>query len=148
MPYIRPIAIALIIREGYILVAESTGRVDGVVFYRPPGGGIEYGEYAEDALRRELREELAAELVNVQYLDTIENIFTLGGNVGHELVRLYTAELADSALYEFSLRCRILDGLPNDDEVICWQPLARFRAGDAPLYPDGLLDYIDRHGLA
>lgn len=148
MPHIRPIAIALIIREGYILVAQSTGRVDGVVFYRPPGGGIEYGEYAEVALRRELCEELDAELLNVRYLGTIENIFTIGGNVGHELVRLYTAELADPALYDFSLYQRILDGAPGDDETICWQPLTRFRAGDAPLYPDGLLEYLDQHGLA
>ena len=46
--------------------------------------GIEHGEYAIDAIRREMREEIGAELDNIVLLGTLENIFTFAGTAGHE----------------------------------------------------------------
>ena len=50
--HIRPISIALIQRGSEILVMtvrDDQGKLKG---YRPPGGGIDYGETAVDAVKR------------------------------------------------------------------------------------------------
>jgi ADP-ribose pyrophosphatase YjhB (NUDIX family) len=81
-------------------------RVDGYdaakgeIFYSPPGGGVEFGERAVDAARRELREELAAEVCGLTLLGVLENIFTFEGQPGHEIVFVFEARFADAALYE------------------------------------------------
>jgi 8-oxo-dGTP pyrophosphatase MutT (NUDIX family) len=41
------------------LVAHGHDSVKSEDFYRPLGGGIEFGELSEAALRREIKEELA-----------------------------------------------------------------------------------------
>jgi 8-oxo-dGTP pyrophosphatase MutT (NUDIX family) len=141
MPHIRPIAIAIIQHGDNILVFEAYDPIKGETFYRPLGGGIEFGERGEEAVLRELREEAGIELTNVRYLETLENIFTVRGQPSHEMVLLYAADLADPHLYEVEL----LNCVEDDGSTFCamWKPLAYFRASHAPLYPDGLLEYID-----
>ncbi len=143
MPHIRPIAIAIIRRGENILVFEGHDPIKGETFYRPLGGGIEFGERGEEAVLRELREEAGVELTNVRYLETLENIFTVRGEPSHELVLLYAADLADASLYGVEL----LNCVEDDGSAFCamWQPLDYFRAGNAPLYPDGLLELIGQH---
>src|SRR6266568_4543117 len=47
-PRIRPLAICVFSHNGCILAAEGVDPLkDNQVFYRPLGGGIEFGEYAE-----------------------------------------------------------------------------------------------------
>ena len=55
MPYKRNRVAALVVEGNSILLAEH--RKDGKVYYLLPGGGVEKGEYEEDALKRELLEE-------------------------------------------------------------------------------------------
>ena len=139
----RNIAIALIIRDGYILVGESFDDVKNEIFYRPLGGGIETGEDREDGLHRELKEELGAELMNVSLCTTFENIFTYRGKPGHELVHLYSADLKDERLYQRDLRVLVNDTTPQDPETACWMPIQYFQDAKAPLYPERLLEYIE-----
>jgi len=49
------------------------------VFYIPIGGGVEAGEYAIDAAKREVPEEVGQEIENICLLDISENIFTFNG---------------------------------------------------------------------
>ena len=136
----RPIAIALLRNDDRILVSAVPDEVRGMTGWRPPGGTIEFGERGEDALCREIREELGAELSEIRYLDTLENIFTYLGDVGHELVRVYEARFADPGLY---VRGSI-EGIEDDSPFRCiWKPLSDFVAGE-PLYPDGLLALLTR----
>ncbi|MCA9941424.1 MAG: NUDIX domain-containing protein, partial [Anaerolineales bacterium] len=58
---IRPLVICLFRHKNHILVMEGYDPVKQQTFYRPLGGGIEFGEHSAIALRRELREELGAE---------------------------------------------------------------------------------------
>lgn len=122
-----------------LLVRRHLDGVVDPVFYRPPGGTIEFGERSIDAVRREVQEEIGAELTNLRLLACIENLFDFKGEVGHEIVFIYRADFVDSALYQ---RAEI-DGQEADgqDFVAVWLPLAAFTS-DQPLYPTALLDIL------
>jgi ADP-ribose pyrophosphatase YjhB (NUDIX family) len=138
--YIRPLALVLVRRDdGAILAAPGFDHVKQQRFYRPLGGGIEFGERAENAARRELQEELNAELTDVRLLGTFENLFMYQGQPGHELIWLFEARLADGSLYERNVV--IADESGSKFEVH-WVPFETFLSGEAPLYPDGLLDLL------
>src|SRR5438552_3367142 len=99
-PRVRPLAVC-VFREGdRILVFEGHDPVKGESFYRPIGGGIEFGEHGAQTIVREVREELGAEVENVRYLGAIENVYTYAGAPGHEVVLVYDGELADRSLYD------------------------------------------------
>src|SRR3990170_6464584 len=97
---IRPIALCLFRRRDDILVFEGVDTVKPEVFYRPLGGGIHFGERAEDAARREIREEVGAEITNLHLLGVVENLFTHQGAPGHEVVFLFEGDLTEPSLYE------------------------------------------------
>lgn len=136
---IRAIALGLPFRENRVLLSAVT-RDDGTVTgWRPLGGGIEFGESAQDALRRELFEELEAEARMVRRLGIIENIFTHEDETGHEIVFLFEVELLSpglAAAEEFVLE----DGPFRD--LVAWKPLADFHSAKERLLPDGLLPLV------
>jgi 8-oxo-dGTP pyrophosphatase MutT (NUDIX family) len=130
---IRPIAICLCLDSDRILVTEF--REKGRLYYRPLGGTIEFGERGEETVRREFREEIAADLTGVRYLGTLENIYTDDGRRGHEIVLVYDGRLADGSFYEKD----VIQG----DELgepfrAVWKRLEEFGPGHPPVYPDGL----------
>jgi hypothetical protein len=135
--HIRPIAICLIHHAGTILGYDA---VKSQIFYRPLGGTIEFGESSRQAVSCELREEIDAELTNLTYLSTLENIFTYDGRPGHEIVMVYQADLANRGLYEQPLVVGHEDSGAPFNAV--WRPLADFAGGQSPLYPDGLLELL------
>lgn len=53
---IQPLVICIFQKDDSILVAEGYDPVKKDYFYRPIGGGIEYGEKSSDALIREVDE--------------------------------------------------------------------------------------------
>jgi 8-oxo-dGTP diphosphatase len=55
-------AVAVVVRQGRFLVIRRAEGIAAPGAYCFPGGGIEPGETDEDALRREIREELGAEI--------------------------------------------------------------------------------------
>ncbi len=137
---IRPIALCVIRRDDAVLVFEGYDPLKDQVFYRPLGGGIEFGETSEQAIRREMREELGAELVNLRYWRTMENIFTFDGRSGHEIVLLYEGDLADPSFYDKPTMIGHEDN--GDPFKVLWKPLVDFQDGRPPLYPDGLLELL------
>jgi ADP-ribose pyrophosphatase YjhB (NUDIX family) len=138
-PRPRPIALAVIRDRDRLLVFEVPDPIRGVTGYRPLGGSIEFGERGHDTVARELREEIGAELLEILYLGTLENIHQYLGRPGHEIVRVYEARLADTSLYERDA----IEGAEEDGEPLrcIWKPIADFERG-VPLYPAGLLDLL------
>ncbi|WP_410609421.1 NUDIX hydrolase [Amycolatopsis sp. lyj-109] len=137
MPSIRPIVLAVIRRGDALLVFEARDDAKGETFCRPLGGGIEFGETSEEALAREFREELDAEIVVHELLGVLENVFTWQDRPGHEIVFLYAAEFADADRYRRD-EMKILD----DPATARWVDLDDFREGRKVLYPEGLIELL------
>ena len=64
--------VAAIIRRGEVLFATQRGYGPWKDFWEWPGGKMEPGERAEQALKREIREELDTEISIDKYLTTID----------------------------------------------------------------------------
>ena len=97
--YIRVIAIAIIRRGDSILVFEGLDSTKGNRFYRPLGGGVEFGETSQQAVKREIKEEIDQDITDLRLLTTLESIFTLEGETGHEIVYVYEGRFADASAY-------------------------------------------------
>lgn len=136
--FIRPIALCIVWRADAVLVYEGFDPSKRQTFYRPLGGGIEFGEHSSAAAVRELREELGTRFLVPQLIGTIENIFVYDGETGHEIVQLYEGTLGDTGLYA---RDELVANEDNGLQYhVRWMPLASFLSyGAPPLYPEGLL---------
>ena len=64
--------VAAIIRKGDKIFATQRGYGEWKDWWEFPGGKIEPGEAPEDALKREIREELSAEISVDEFLCTVE----------------------------------------------------------------------------
>lgn len=62
---------AVIVRDGLVF-ATQRGYGDFKDMWEFPGGKMECGESREDALKREIREELAADISVDKFLETVE----------------------------------------------------------------------------
>jgi 8-oxo-dGTP pyrophosphatase MutT (NUDIX family) len=140
MNQIRPIALCIFRNNGRILVFEGHDPVKGETFYRPLGGGIEFGERSENAVRRELKEELNVDIADLKYLGMLENLFTFNGNSYHEVVLIYDGTLTESGLYEQAL---LMGKEANGDDLrVMWKSLQEFESGKLILYPHGLSELL------
>ena len=139
-PRIRPLALCIFQKDQHILVFESEDPVKQETFYRPLGGGIDFGEHSTQTAVREMREELNAEICNLQYLGCLENIFVYNGTPGHEIIQVYRAEFVDPALYECTPPASEIDDSPIKT---VWKSLEDLKNGSAPLYPAGLLELLE-----
>jgi ADP-ribose pyrophosphatase YjhB (NUDIX family) len=81
-------------------VAEGLDSVSGERFARPLGGGVEMGETSAQAIVREIREEIGQEIVDLQLLGVLENLFQYEGGQRHEIVFMHEARFADSTIYD------------------------------------------------
>ncbi len=141
---IRVISICLFFKEknNSILVAEGYDPEKDMRFYRPLGGGIMFEEKAKDALKREIKEEIGEKILDIEYVATIENIFTFNGQKGHEIVFVYKAKFKDLNIYEREE----FEGYEIEENwgkfKIEWKPISFFQSSTCPLYPTGLLELI------
>lgn len=140
---IRALALGIFRHADRILVEQGYDPVKDQTFYRPLGGGIEFGERGGDALAREIREELGAEITQVTLLGVLENLFVFNGQPGHEIVLLYAAAFADPAL----VAAPEIAGTESNHAAIRarWLPLDFFVDGP-PLYPEGLVELLRAAG--
>lgn len=130
-------SICLIRKGDSILVIHAHDNVRGQEFYTPLGGGVRFGERGHDAVTREFKEEIGADIEDVRYIDVLENLFILEGKPGHEIVLVYEARLKDRSLYTKKMFEGRDTGGPFKAE---WKDLSSFNSENAPLYPQGLLD--------
>lgn len=139
---IRPLAICVFRNRGRILVNKGYDSVKDEYFFRPLGGGIEFGETSMDTVCRELMEELSVEVdrTSLKYLGTAENIFTFVGKPYHEIILIYDGALKQPGLYDQA----VIVGNEADGQKIRaeWRNIEEFGDGKSILYPNGLLDML------
>jgi 8-oxo-dGTP pyrophosphatase MutT (NUDIX family) len=97
---IRVIVICVFRHGDRILVFEQFDRAKGTPYYRPLGGGVEFGETTEQALKREIGEEIGEEIAGLKLLTVLESLFTVDGKPGHEIVYVYDGRFTDESAYE------------------------------------------------
>ncbi|MFD2830432.1 NUDIX hydrolase [Corticicoccus populi] len=133
---IRNISICVFRKNDSILVFEDYDDVKEDYFYRPIGGGIEYGERSLDTLKREIYEEIRAEIGNIKLLDVIESVFTHNGRIGHEVVFVYDADFIDQSFYE---RTSFFGWKDDGSKIkLYWKRISEFENGNLRLVPEGL----------
>lgn len=135
---IRPIVLGLAIRDNKLLVSEGFDNAKNQTFYRCLGGGIEFLEKSDDALRREFLEEINTDIIINDFLGISENIFTYEGKSAHELVFYY--------LIDFSNEDYKDEYVVNDDDGqsrALWIDINEFKNGNKILYPEEVFKYID-----
>jgi ADP-ribose pyrophosphatase YjhB (NUDIX family) len=133
-PAVKVMAIVHRPRDGALLVTEDADK-RGRRYQRPPGGSVEYGEQAIDAIRREFREELGVELSDVESKGVLENVFRLDDETRHEIVFVFRARLFDESDYEGG-ETRVRD---HPTVRVLWRSPT---ASDPPLYPAGIHDFM------
>lgn len=99
---IRVITICIFRIDNRILVFEAFGSSDNKPFYRPLGGGVEPGETSQEAIKREILEEIGQDIDNVRLLGVLEEIFMHEGKSAHEVIFVYEADFVDKSVYEQS----------------------------------------------
>lgn len=144
---IRPI-VRCVFRRGEhpveILVAREDDPERGTDIWFPPGGGMDFGEMAEEALRRELLEELDAEIHGLRLLGVLEPRFEYAGEQHHHIVMIYEGTFSDPSMYE---REDLVVTEPTASLPAEWRPLDDFAEGRRLLMPLGLYDLLMSAGL-
>ncbi|OOG10947.1 NUDIX hydrolase [Pseudomonas sp. C9] len=143
-PRIRPLALCIFHHNGKILLSEAHDPIKNRPFFRPIGGGIEFGETSAQAIVREVQEELGLAITDVRLLGTLENIFTYAGRPGHEIVQVYDAKFVDVSVYDLPyLGGQETDGATFTAKWLEWEGFS----DEAPLVPDGLYDLLKKVAL-
>ena len=122
---VRLVAAALILRGDQVLVCQRRPDQPLGSKWEFPGGKIEPGETAEEALRRELKEELDIDAIIGTPVAHVRHNYRNGGAVDLQffLVRQYTGEVANLIFQD--VRWCPLRNLPEYDFVTADRNLVR-----------------------
>ena len=134
---IRPIVLGIAKKNNKILVSEGYDKVKNQTFYRCLGGGIEFLEESQDALRREYREELGVEIEVGDFCGISENIFTYQGKKAHEIILFYNIKIKEEDLKE---KYHIIDN--NCETYAYWIDVNDFKNNIKILYPKQIFKYL------
>jgi len=120
----------------HLVSVNAPTRENPSGYHRLVGGSVELGETHREAIVREVNEELGARIVDLRYLGMIENIFRFDGEVGHEIVALYSGTLDPAPAEGGTLT-------ESDGSVVpvVWRPFDDTGLM-VPLYPAGANEWI------
>lgn len=124
-PALRFVAAGLIVRGGEILICQRRPDQPMALQWEFPGGKIEPGESAEEALARELDEELGIQATIGPRVTRIRHNYRHGGAVDLQFfaVHEFSGELQNKIFQQF--RWTRLEELPNYDFLAADRTLIR-----------------------
>ncbi len=134
---IRPVVLGIAKHNNKILVGKGYDKITKQTFYRCLGGGIEFLETSESALKREYKEELGIDIDVGEFCGIAENIFTFEGNKSHELILLYNINIKEC---DFKDEYHVMeDGRINE---AYWVDIDEFKSSKKILYPEQIFKYL------
>jgi len=90
MKKIEILARALIQNKGKVLVCRKIGS--GYYFF--PGGHVEFGEESEEALARELNEELGLKIKKCSFIGGLEQVYLENNKKHHEINLIFDVKVS------------------------------------------------------
>jgi 8-oxo-dGTP pyrophosphatase MutT (NUDIX family) len=138
---IRQAALRLIRRGNTFLVAEIEDPQTGAVLHRPPGGGIEEGESPEQAVRRELQEELGIRLATIRELGTVDHVWFWKGREVRERAWLFLASSSDDARLSRGDSPELVEADGQRVKTF-WRPIEDNGATLPPLCPSAVAELL------
>ncbi|MDA1601392.1 NUDIX domain-containing protein [Bacillus cereus] len=104
-------------------------------FYRFPGGPIEFGETAQEAIMRELMEEYDLK-IDVQELAVVnEHIFEWNNEKGHHCTLLHWGTVEEIITNEIRHK-------EHADIIIIWKSIEELKT--KLTYPEGIVSYLEK----
>lgn len=115
-------------RVGGVLIHKDKmlfQRVPGDDGYAFIGGHVAFGETTIEALVREFKEEICADIKVERLLMVVENFFPWGPRSCHQINLLYLVSLIDETQIPLEGSFKAVDELGNEriDLDMCWIPL-------------------------
>ncbi len=133
-------AFAYFENEDKIFVSEFQDKNTEEYIYRPIGGTIEFGEYAKDALCREVMEELGADIIAKPNPRVLESIFNFENMPGHEIVFIFDCLFKDCSFYDLK-EYEIIES--NGEKLKAqWFLKSEFASKEKRLVPEKLVEWL------
>ncbi|MGG0290610.1 NUDIX hydrolase [Bacillus pacificus] len=105
-------------------------------FYRFPGGSIEFGETAKEAIIRELMEEYDLK-IDVQELAVVnEQIFEWNNEKGHHFTLIHWGTVEEIITNEIRHK-------EYEDIILIWKNIEELK--EKPTYPEGIVSYLEEN---
>ena len=141
---IRGKVIGIAKQNNHILVCEVLNDEGILKGWVPLGGGIEFGETAQHALKREIQEEIGSTIQVIGHPSVFENIFDHHGTKGHEIIFAFPITLDRKEIY--SRRRFQISEHRGSTHWVEWVPIERFQRQEALLFPNGILERLQDFG--
>ncbi len=119
------------IKNQQLLILREPYAVE--ILYKFPGGGVEFGEGVEDALKREFLEELNVKLYDIEHFYTQEHFVQSKFKKHEQLLTIYYVVKSDH-----SLSMDIVDP-EKEIQEINWVPLENLRSENVTLPVDKIV---------
>lgn len=140
MGSIRAKVVCVLRNAERFLLMRITDPHDGRQMLIPPGGGVEFGERLDEAVVREVFEEVGIRIAPPKRLGMLENVFSFAGKPEHELIFVYEAPCPDAKL---CARAEITITESNGNLFPAgWYTLDEVTASATKLVPDGLFELL------
>ena len=138
-PVIRPAVRALVLRGDEVLLLRYVNPYSNVEFWATPGGGIDPGEDEEQALRRELREELGLDPAPIgPVIWRREHVFPWDARWMRQVERYHLVQVAPGELEDLDTGHLVGESVHEHR----WWTLDELAATDATLAPFRLADLL------
>ncbi|KAA0797954.1 NUDIX domain-containing protein [Bacillus sp. JAS102] len=132
MPKLR--AEAMIVNKDHSKVLVQCDLSE--TFYRFPGGSIEFGEPAKEAIIRELMEEYDLK-IDVQELAVVnEHIFEWNNEKGHHCTLIHLGTVQEMVTNEIRHK-------EHENIILIWKSIEELK--EKPTYPEGIVSYLEEN---
>lgn len=129
-------AAGIIIHEGKVLFHRNTADV----YYALIGGRVQICESSDNAVKREIKEELGKDVEITGYIATIENFFNGKGKDYHEILFVHKAEFVDDDDKKITKTLQNIEGDTEKNVQYEWLDISKFDEYD--IRPSVIKDVI------